>query len=368
MKKIIIFYPFVDAFGGIERNIISFISSINKRKINYEVVCFRNSINWKKYNNKKSINIKILGGINIIDRIIKFKNYSKKANPIGKILCFGEKGSFFAYLSGIKNFTVHYTDPPQLSLNFLENKNFLISLKRKLALKICNLGLLRCRSIIVTTKKNRKDIKKIFNVSSKVIYSAGYNFYKKKKYPVKTLFKGDKINLLSIGRLSPNRNIDWLIDFINYCKLNEKKLFRKLTLNIIGDGEERIKILSLVNKYKLQNKVKFYFIANDNLTKKILLKSDIFLLPAVQGYGLPALEALYVNIPVVSNHYSRISEILKNNPWVSLTKNHKKDFIRKSLIHIKAMKLKLPNYEILRKLPTEESFSSNVARVCGWWK
>ena len=136
MKKIIIFYPFVDAFGGIERNIISFISSINKRKINYEVVCFRNLINWKKYNNKKSINIKILGGINIIDRIIKFKNYSKKANPIGKILCFGEKGSFFAYLAGIKNFTVHYTDPPQLSLNFLESKNFLISLKRKLALKI----------------------------------------------------------------------------------------------------------------------------------------------------------------------------------------------------------------------------------------
>ena len=368
MKKIIIFYPFADTFGGIERIIISFISSINKRKINYEVVCFRSSIKWKKYNNEKSINLKILGGTSIIDRVIKFRNYYKQANCIGKILCFGEKGTFFAYLSGLKNFTVHYTDPPQLNSRYIESKNFFSTLKRKLALKVCNLGLLNSKSIIVTTKKNRHDIKKIFNVSSKVVYPAGFNFYKKKKFPVKTLFKNDKINLLSIGRLSPNRNIDWLIDLINFCKLNEKILYKKLMLNIVGDGEKKNTIINLVKQYNLQDKIKFYFTADDYITKKILLKSDIFLLPAVQGYGLPALEALYMNIPVVSNQYSRISEILKKNPWVSLTKNHKKDFIKKSIIHIKNMKLKLPNYKILYKLPTEESFSTDVGKICGWWK
>ncbi len=367
MKQILIFYPYIDAFGGIERNIISFVSSIEKRNIDYRIICFRNSINWRKYNRNKPIKIKILGGKNHLDCIIKLRNYCKKKNPLGKVLCFGEKGSFFAYLSGLNNFAIHYTDPPQVNFEFLSKKNFFKSLQRKFALKICNLGLLKSKCVIVTTKKNKLNIKKIFNVNAKVVYSAGYTFHKIKKFPVKKLFKNKTINLLSVGRLSINRNIDWLIHLINFCKINEKDLYDKIKLNIVGDGEQKNEIVSLVNKYKIKNKVKFNFVASDAQTKKILLNTDIFLLPAVQGYGLPALEALYLNIPVVINHYSRISEILKNNPWVSLTKNNKKDFINKSINHIKLMSLKLPNYNFLKNLPTEESFSSNVAKICRWW-
>ena len=101
--------------------------------------------------------------------------------------------------------------------------------------------------------------------------------------------------------------------------------------------------------------------------QKTLLKSDIFLIPAVQGYGLPALEALYLNIPVVLNKSSRISEILKNNPWVQITKNNEKNFIKNSIVHIKKMKSNLPKYAFLKNLPTEESFCSDVGKICKWW-
>ena len=98
---------------------------------------------------------------------------------------------------------------------------------------------------------------------------------------------------------------------------------------------------------------------------KNFIKIRYFLIPAVQGYGLPALEALYLNIPVVLNKSSRISEILKNNPWVQITKNNEKNFIKFNCSY-KKMKSNLPKY-VFKNLPTEE-FLFDVGKIREkWW-
>ena len=56
---------------------------------------------------------------------------------------------------------------------------------------------------------------------------------------------------------------------------------------------------------------------------KNFIKIRYFFNSSSQGYRL-SFEALYLNIPVVLNKSSRISEILKNNPWVQITKNNEK--------------------------------------------
>jgi glycosyltransferase involved in cell wall biosynthesis len=41
-------------------------------------------------------------------------------------------------------------------------------------------------------------------------------------------------------------------------------------------------------------------------------------MPAVQGYGLPALEALARGVPVVLHRESGVSEILRGTPWAEI--------------------------------------------------
>ena len=83
----------------------------------------------------------------------------------------------------------------------------------------------------------------------------GYKVLKNTKYPIKKIFNKNKINLLSVGRLSPNRNIEWLIDFFLFLK--EKKftdIYNNSTLIICGKGEQFLMLKSKVDLLNLKKK------------------------------------------------------------------------------------------------------------------
>ena len=98
----------------------------------------------------------------------------------------------------------------------------------------------------------------------------------------------------------------------------------------------------------------------------MLSQSHFALIPAVQGYGITVLESLIKKNPLIINKATRISEILKNNPWVSISKNNKKDFITKMIDHIDKLHLKLANESFLKKLPSQNEWSTKIFQYCKW--
>jgi glycosyltransferase involved in cell wall biosynthesis len=96
-------------------------------------------------------------------------------------------------------------------------------------------------------------------------------------------------------------------------------------------------------------------------------KSDLFLVPARQGFGLPVLEALYRHVPVVINKESRISEILTDNAWVAISDNTAIDFKNKVADHIGQIKQNYPDASVLKNLPTEQGWAFKIGQQCQWW-
>ena len=100
----------------------------------------------------------------------------------------------------------------------------------------------------------------------------------------------------------------------------------------------------------------------------LLKKSNIFLIPAKQGYGIPALEALRYNNKLIINKESRISEILTEGDLIKISKNNYNNFFKKFRITLLLKKNnKSFNYK-LHNLPNSANWSKNISNFCGWNK
>ena len=77
---------------------------------------------------------------------------------------------------------------------------------------------------------------------------------------------------------------------------------------MVGDGPERYKIEELCTKLDLCSRVKFIGKVRD--TQAVLEISDLFLLPSeTESFGLAALEAMAVGVPVISSNTGGIPEV-----------------------------------------------------------
>ncbi|MGB2245181.1 MAG: N-acetyl-alpha-D-glucosaminyl L-malate synthase BshA [Flavobacteriaceae bacterium] len=79
-------------------------------------------------------------------------------------------------------------------------------------------------------------------------------------------------------------------------------------LIMVGDGPERIEAIRMCEELGIQRKVKFLGMSNQIYT--ILCYSDLFLLPsAKESFGLSALEAMMMRVPVISTNVGGLPEV-----------------------------------------------------------
>ena len=89
-------------------------------------------------------------------------------------------------------------------------------------------------------------------------------------------------------------------------------------------------------------------------------------MPAAQGYGLPALEALARGVPVILHSESGVSEILKGDPRVIVIEGGIEDLA--SAINIMFKKICNNNFEKtpLVQYQTENDWAHEVCTECKW--
>ena len=154
---------------------------------------------------------------------------------------------------------------------------------------------------------------------------------------------GDELNLISVGRLHPQKSYDRLL---NVCKrLNDDGY--KYKLYIIGDGEQREMLYDLKDKLSLDN---IEFLLRKENPFAYVKKADLFVLSSLYE-GLPTVvfESLICKVPVISTKVAGIDEQLKegyglivDNNEEALYKGLKELFDNPELI--KKYKENLSNY------------------------
>ena len=132
--------------------------------------------------------------------------------------------------------------------------------------------------------------------------------------------------IISIGRLTRQKNFKFLI--LAFKEINKK--YPNLNLFILGDGEEKNELMSLIEKLNLKEKI--FLVGYKKNIYEYLKNSKIFILTSLwEDPGFVLIEAGYMNKTVFSSDcLNGPKEILENEKNGFLFKsNSKKDFLSK---------------------------------------
>ena len=153
------------------------------------------------------------------------------------------------------------------------------------------------------------------------------NEYSKKKFDriEQSQFYKKKF-IIGIGRLTKQKNFAFLI--LAFEKILKK--YPDYILLILGDGEQKMKLIELINRLKIQDKV--FLLGFQNNVYKYLFKADCFILSSLwEDPGFVLLEAGLSNTCVISsNCMNGPQEILSSGKNGFLFENNNlNDLLRK---------------------------------------
>ena len=115
-----------------------------------------------------------------------------------------------------------------------------------------------------------------------------------------------------------------------FAKVNNLKRSRIL---LVGDGPERYSLEELCRELNLGDRVIFLGKVRD--TRQVLELADLFLLPSdTESFGLAALEAMAVGVPVISSNTGGIPEVNVHGVTGFLSNVGDIDDMAKNALHI----------------------------------
>lgn len=177
----------------------------------------------------------------------------------------------------------------------------------------------RSRAVIAVSNFTKQDIEAQFSVQSskaKMIYEGVTSEIKKgdksiEKSDDKKIVLGYNIHrpyLLYVGNAYPHKNLEKMIEiFIKVCEKNPK-----MNLVLVGKMDyfyERVK--SYAKKSKCADKIIFPGYVPDKDLGALYRQAEAYLFTSLyEGFGLPPLEAMTENCPVISSNKACMPEIL----------------------------------------------------------
>ena len=236
-----------------------------------------------------------------------------------------------------------------------------MTLLRKFLWKLCDKKLYKifCPTNSTKTflvKRNVFSQEKIFLVKDPIINLKEVNKNKKKIFEEKINWLRNKNYIISIGRLTKQKNFKFLIN--EFSKI--KQIYTNLNLVILGDGDEKQTLKKIVKEKKLDEDI--FILGNKKNIYPFLLNSLFFVLTSEwEDPGFVILEAMFSKKLVLSsNCQSGPKEIIKDNLNGFLYEKNNSDDFKRKFIEIYEMSLKdndKKNKVLLSGLKTSKQYT-----------
>ena len=308
-KKLLVFIPSIED-GGVEKNLFLILNYLSTKIGSIDLITYNDQY---KNNFVKKVNI-----INPILNFYKFKSrmpkyflclsvliYKLLFNKNYIVLSF-QANIYVIILSkilGIDVISRSNSSSTGWSKNFFKQLIFLYLFKK-------------ARKIIVNSFDFKKEMDKKYKIKSSCILNP-FNFKqinKNSRVKAKKIFvKKNSIKLISVGRLTYQKDFTTLLRAINLIK--DKK---KIELAIIGKGIEKQKLQNFIERNDLKDCV--YLLGYKSNPFKYIKQADIFLLTSLfEGSPNVLIEAMYLKKYIIStNCPTGPREILDNGKYGSL--------------------------------------------------
>ena len=336
--KIYYWAPFLSNIATISSVIKSIESIKTYSKKNIEISIIDSVGEWGKVQEKtKDINIIRLYNKSLINRLPKGGFLKSRFTQVF-IFCF----SFFKLLKLLKknepDFLVAHliVSLPLTIMSFLHNKTKLIirisglprlNLFRRIYWTSFKKNIYKVSCPTIATFEKLKLLKIVNQNKLCLLYDpvlSPKEIIIKKKEKI-TLNLGQKKIIISIGRLTKQKNFSFLLNAFALLK----KKYPEYHLLILGEGEERKKLEFIINDLKLSECVSL--LGHKKNPYKYLKKAECFVLSSLwEDPGFVLLEASYLNIPILSSNCPNgPTEILQDGLGGFLfNSNNKENFIK----------------------------------------
>jgi len=169
-------------------------------------------------------------------------------------------------------------------------------------------------------------------------------------------------------RIEANKRIDWILRSIAELEQASPSLSSRVAwrIDLAGKGPLIESLTELAASLGIANRVHFHGFVPDAELQTLYDQAHLFLMPAVQGYGIPAIESLQRGIPVLLHRESGVSDILLDTPWATVLTGGEERMTPGLATAIDSVLTGRHHATPLPPLPTEDEWAERVARLCGW--
>lgn len=337
MRILIDLTSLADNFSGIERYALNISKELVKQdKINQYILIFKNNIH-NEFD-------ELVGYNNVEFKVIKGKNkliFNQIILPYYLYLNRADKYLFLAFPSpilfrrkGIIN-TIHdltawdYPDTMKTTSRLYFKGSILNAVKvSKNIITVSNFSKGR---IIEKFKKNNVDV--VYNGISDVFINYDY---KKDNSHVIEKYKLPEDYIMCLCTLEPRKNIELLVQAYSELRY-ENKIKCKLVL-VGRNGWKVDNLLKKVNNKYSKDIIVTGFVDDIDLPE-IYRRAKAFVFPSLyEGFGIPLIESMYMDIPVVCSNTSSLPEVVKGNGL--LFENNNKHDLKEKIVEILNMENK----------------------------
>lgn len=348
---------FSEVYKPVQNGVVSIISSVKKdlEKKGHKVHIFTAGTHFNEKNTHYSKRLNISQGYGVpipfyskkfIDELQIIHTHQIMILGVYAMIISKKRKIPLVLTSNIK-----YDEYIKYSLNL----NIFLSKLSKLYLLFVKYYLNKCDKIILPSESYKKEFIKKYNLPEKKIEIIP-NFYDlkkvemskveriKKKYHLK-----DKKVLISVGRLSPEKNFEFLLKiFSEVCKKRDNTV-----LIIIGNGPAKETLKNLCKNLKIEKNV--FFIGEEEHTElsEYYYLSDIFVSTSkTEMHPLSIIEAMSMKNASVTSKITGFMDIVKSEKTGFLIEGENlKKFVEKIVLLI-------DNNQLLEKMKNESYLTS----------
>lgn len=360
-SSIAIFTSEIEAFGGAERSLLALSHWLYEQGRPNHILVYWDHIGLERYATHpvEVVQLKPAGGVRVKIAAMKAALPSTAPRPILS----GYQPALHATLAGIRGFHTLMHDTPSL-FGDAHRRSFKHRLRIAVSNRIIGYGLRSGGVTTVNSEYLRDECRRDFGIEARIVRMGGLAVnYDATPHPLT-----ERLNMLSVCRIEENKRIDWLLHALGILEKSDAPLSRTIDwhLDLVGKGTLIPQLTLLAENLGIGNRVTFHGFVSDDDLESFYKRAHLFLMPAVQGYGIPALEALQRGIPVLLHRDSGVSDILLRTSWAFVMDGGEEAMVPalkealESVMTGKHCNAQLPD------IPTEEGWAREVAKLFGY--
>lgn len=350
--------------GGAERSCLALAHWLYRRGIPAHIVCYTDEVALGRFAADPLTVVQLRPRMEAIPKIRALGRYLRSRTGAPAPLLSGYQAALHASAAGVRGFHTLMHDTPSLFSDAAADVSIKSRFVRNVSDRVTAHGLRSGGTTIVTSDYLREDCRRTFGVEAAIARMGGMA----SKHDFRPRAVTGSMRMLSVSRVEANKRIDWMLRALGALEDSEQRMSAEVDwrLDIAGKGSQLAELQRLARELGIAARVHFHGFVSDAELDQLYDAADLFLMPAVQGYGIPAIESLERGIPVLLHRDSGVSDILRETPWATVFSGDKGALapaLRRAIESVReGQQLAAP----LPLLPSEDSWAERVARLCGW--